>query len=54
MTRNNSEISPAQWSQFAAFAEANGIDLGNEDDWGPWWDAWIDGYSNAVNDWMNQ
>ena len=32
------------FSEFQKFADTNGISLKDEDDWGSWWECWIDGY----------
>ena len=32
---------------FNRYALENGISLDNKDDWGPWWDCWLNGWQFA-------
>ena len=34
--------------QFREWAKDNGVDLEYEDDWGAWWECWVDGYVTAI------
>jgi len=48
--RNGHEIAPELWLSFIEFADENGISTDNEQDWGPWFDAWEAGYDQGYSD----
>jgi len=48
MTRNGRKITEVFAIRFSSWCEENGVSLDNEEDWGPWWDCWVDGGSAFV------
>jgi hypothetical protein len=39
--------------KFFAWAKDSGVNLDCEDDWHPWLECWINGYTSGVNDVKN-
>jgi len=38
------------WAKFTEYANREGISLDDEEDYGPWWDCWKEGYICAISD----
>ena len=47
MSRKSEEITT---EEFRVWAQHKGVSLEHEDDWGVWWECWVDGYTQAVKD----